>query len=91
MFELISANLIIQNNSVIYNQLSIAKSFMSTLTFADSTFYNLVISEKGMRIAESTFNITNCIFYNISASDTTSFIDISINTATYIMNTSYTN
>ena len=30
MFELISANLIIQNKSVIYNQLSIAKSFMST-------------------------------------------------------------
>ena len=91
MFELISANLIIQNNSAIYNQLSIAKSFMSTSTFADSTFYNLVISEKGMRIAESIFNITNCIFYNISASDTTSFIDISINTATYIMNTTYTN
>ena len=91
MFELISANLIIQNNSVIYNQLSIAKSFMSTLTFVDSKFYNLMISEKGMRIAESTFNITNCIFYNISASDTTSFVDAGINTIAYMINITYSN
>ena len=91
MFELISARLIIQNKSVIYNQLSIAKSFMSSLTFLDSTFYNLMIREKGIRIAESTINITDWTFYNISASDTTSFVDAGINTIVYLTNTTYSN
>ena len=44
-----------------------------------------MIREKGMRIAESTFNITNWIFYNISASDTTSFVDAGINTIVYLI------
>ena len=62
LFELISAKLTIQNNSVIYNQISVAKWFLATLTFSQSTFYNLVTKDKGIRLSQATINITNCIF-----------------------------
>ena len=91
LFELIYAKLIIQNKSVVYNQVSIAKCFISTLTFYDSSFYNLAIQEKGMRMSQAIVNITDCTFYNISTSDYSAFIFAGVNSEIYIVNTTYSN
>ena len=91
MFELISAKLTIQNGSTIYNQLSIAKSFLSTITFVESTFYNLQSRDNNLRLAESTINVTHCTIYNISTTDNTNFMYTGVNTNVYIVSTTYTN
>ena len=91
LFELISAKLTIQNNSVIYNQISIAKWFMATLTFYKSTLYNLVTKDKGIRLSQATINITDSTFYNISVSDATSFVFAGIGAIAYMINSTYSN
>ena len=91
MFELISAKLTIQNGSTIYNQLSIAKGFLSTITFVESTFYSLQSIENNLRLAESVINITHSTIYNISTTDITNFVYAGVNTIVYIVNTTYTN
>ena len=91
MFEVISAKLTIQNGSTIYNQFSIAKGFLSTITFVKSTFYNLQSRDNNLRLAESVINITDSTIYNISTTDNTNFVFAGVNTIVYIVNTTYTN
>ena len=76
---------------MVYNQVSIAKCFISTLKFYNSTFYNLAIQEKGMRMSQAIVNITDCTFYNISTSDYSAFIFAGVNSEIYIVNTTYSN
>ena len=91
MFEVISAKLTIQNGSTIYNQFSIAKGFLSTITFVKSTFYNLQSRDNNLRLAESVINIIDSTIYNISTTDNTNFVFAGVNTIVYIVNTTYTN
>ena len=91
MFEIISAKLTIQNGSTIYNQFSIAKGFLSTITFVESNFYNLQSRDNNLRLAESVINITDSTIFNISTADNTNFVFAGVNTIVYIVNTTYTN
>ena len=91
MLEIISAKLTIQNGSTIYNQFSIAKGFLSTITFVESTFYNLQSRDNNLRLAESVINITDSTIFNISTADNTNFVFAGVNTIVYIVNTTYTN
>ena len=63
LFELINSNLSIQNGTVIYNQNSIFKSFLTTVKILNSTFNNLNWGDNWIRLAQTTFYLNDSTIY----------------------------
>jgi len=66
IFQLILSTLKIDNNSSIYNQSLIGKSFVSTLSFEDSTILTLELEDTWLEAFESTITLTNMNISNIN-------------------------
>ena len=91
LFELIDAKLSIQNGTIIYNQKSILKSFLTLIMIEDSVIYSMSIRDNWIRLAESTLNITNSKSYTISSYDNSNFIYADYKSTVNIYTFSYTN
>ena len=91
LFEVISASLVIMNNSIIYNQISIGRIFLSTFKITDSTIFNLQTRDHSIKCFSSTVNITNNMIYNVATLDNTNFIFAGVSTVINIENSTYLN
>ena len=63
LFELINSNLSIQNGTVIYNQNSIFKSFLTTVKILNSTINNMNWGDNWIRLAQTTFYLNDSTIY----------------------------
>ena len=72
--QLISALIIFQNNTHIYNQSSIVNSFLSTVTFENSKMSNISLSEIGIEIVSSTLIMENLEITQVNNPLETDFI-----------------
>ena len=63
LFELINSNLSIQNGTVIYNQNSIFKSFLTTVTILNSTINRMNWGDNWIRLAQTTFYLNDSTIY----------------------------
>ena len=78
VFQLISANLEINNNTVMYNEGALIDSFVSTVTMSDSQFYDLITTFSAFTITSSTLNTSNLTISNISATDNLSLFTVTL-------------
>ena len=80
-FQLISANLEINNNTVIYNEGAVIDSFVSTLTLSDSQFYSLNTTFSAFTITSSTLRTSNIVIHNISATDNLALFTVTLDSS----------
>ena len=78
VFQLISANLEINNNTVMYNEGALIDSFVSTVTMSDSQFYDLTTTFSAFTISSSILNTSNLTIHNISATDNLSLFTVTL-------------
>ena len=91
LFEFINSNFAMQNGTVVYNQNSILKSFLTTITLNNIAIYSMIAGDNWFRLAQSTINMTNVFVHNISSYDSSNFVYADFSSIVYIKNTSYTN
>ena len=91
LFEFINSNFAMQNGTVVYNQHSILKSFLTTITLNNIAIYSMIVGDNWFRLAQSTINMTNIFVYNISSYDSSNFVYADFSSIVSIKNTSYTN
>lgn len=75
---MISSNLKIQNNTLIYNEGAIIDTFVSTLTVSDSIFHDLDTTFSVFTITSSTINASNMTFYDITATDNLAILTVTL-------------
>ena len=89
LFQLIQASLTIKNASKIHSQDRLVNSFLSTLIFEDSFFYDMAISDTSIETIQSIFEFNRMTVYNIVNLNNKQFIlanldsDLRINDVKY--------
>ena len=89
IFQLISASLSIQNNTVIYDQSSIINAFVSTVTLQNTTFTNITLSEISIKAVVSTITFENITITHLSNPVQTDFILAMLDSTVIINNMNY--
>lgn len=88
---MISSNLKIQNNTLIYNEGAIIDTFVSTLTVVDSVFHDLDTTFSVFTITSSTINVSNMTFYNITATDNLALLTVTLDSVMIVNSITFYN
>lgn len=91
VFQLISSNLLITNQTVIYNEGALVDSFVSTLTIENSLFYDLETTSSAFTITSSTMIFQNTELHSISATDNLALLTVTLESSLMIDNIKFTN
>ena len=59
LFDLIDSNVSIQNGTILYDQISLFKSFLSTVEIKNSTIYNMGWGDHWIRMAQTKLYLTD--------------------------------
>ena len=91
LFQLVSASLVIDETTKIHNQISILSAFVSTVSFINSSIYNISFGETCIQGVSSQLSFEDMNITNLTNQGDTDFILVILDSTLKIINLMYSN